>query len=68
MRKKELKKRVYDKLLECYVQQQGDLTEAFIEMAREINKMERVGLEQMNKELLHVLHEEKTIGIPRRTH
>lgn len=55
--KVELKRRVLDKLLEV-----------FIGLVREIDEMDEIDLEQMNKDLLYALHKEKTVGIPGRTY
>lgn len=49
MTKAERKKRVLDKLLEF-----------FIQLVREIDKMDETDLDQMNEDLEHALHEEKT--------
>ncbi len=53
MRKKELKKRVL-----------GKLVEFFTGLVWEINAMDKSELEQMDKDLLHALHEGQTgIGL-----
>jgi hypothetical protein len=51
MDKKELKKLVFDKLLEVFAQQQNELIEKFMKFVREIDEMDCEGLEQMNKDL-----------------
>ncbi len=51
MTKQELKRRVFDKLLEIFSQQLNELVEKHTEFVRDINAMDYEGLEQMNKDL-----------------
>ena len=61
---KELKRRVFGKMLEIHAGEMEKLTQAFARQVWQVNKMNRKELEQVNNELLHALHKKKTrIGL-----